>query len=70
MEKYDKAVERKIKNLELELRKKAVEDYIDVEKGVEAKERGNAAFRDGKFPEAIKEYEDAIKRDPKNGEIF
>ena len=34
--------------------------------GLEAKERGNAAFRDGNFPKAIEEYEEAIKRDPTN----
>ena len=31
MEQYDKAVERKIKNLELEAKKKAIEDYIKPE---------------------------------------
>ena len=30
----------------------------------EAKEKGNGLFREGKFTEAIKEYEEAIKRDP------
>ena len=31
MEQYDKAIERKIKNLELEAKKKAIEDYINPE---------------------------------------
>jgi stress-induced-phosphoprotein 1 len=66
MENFDKAIERKVKTLELELRKKQQQDYINPELGAEAKERGNAAFRDGDFPKAIKEYEDAIKRDPSN----
>ena len=34
--------------------------------GLEAKERGNQAFRDGDFPTAIREYEECIKRDPTN----
>lgn len=34
--------------------------------GLEAKERGNEHFRAGSFVEAIKEYQDAVKRDPKN----
>lgn len=66
LENYDKAIERKIKNLELEQRKKAREAYINPELGLEAKERGNSFFRDGKYPDAIKEYEEAIKRDPTN----
>eukprot|EP01033_Poteriospumella_lacustris_P011191 gene11190-7962_t len=66
MEKFDKAIERKMKNMELEQKKKAKERYINPELGAAAKERGNAAFREGNFPLAIEEYEDAIKRDPKN----
>lgn len=66
VEKYDKAIDRKIKNLELEQRKLAQKQYIDPELGAQAKERGNAAFREGNFPQAIKEYEDATKRDPTN----
>ena len=66
MEQYDKATERKIKNLELELRKAEKEAYINPALGLEAKERGNAAFREGKFGEAVHEYEEAVKRDPTN----
>ena len=43
------------------MKKKAIRDYVDPEKGLEAKERGNTAFRDGNFPEAAKEYEEATK---------
>jgi stress-induced-phosphoprotein 1 len=66
MENFDKAIERKIKNLELDLRNKERQDYINPELGLEAKEKGNAAFRNGDFPKAISEYEEAIKRDPTN----
>lgn len=66
LENFDKATERKIKNMELERVKKARADYINPELGLAAKERGNDNFREGKFPEAIKEYEDCIKRDPTN----
>lgn len=65
-ENYDKAIERKIKTLELEQRKLATQQYINPELGAAAKERGNAAFREGNFPQAIQEYEEACKRDPKN----
>ena len=66
LENYDKAIERKIKNLELDQKKRAREAYIDPALGMEAKERGNAKFREGNYPDAIKEYEEAIKRDPTN----
>jgi stress-induced-phosphoprotein 1 len=65
-ENYDKAIERKIKTLELEQRKLATQQYINPELGAAAKERGNIAFREGNFPQAIQEYEEACKRDPKN----
>lgn len=70
MEFFDKNIERKIKNMELDLRKKQVQAYIDPVKGAEAKERGNTAFREGNFGVAISEYEDAVKRDPTNAAYF
>lgn len=65
-EHFDKAIERKVKNLELEYKKKAMQAYINPELAVEAKERGNVAFRANDYPTAIREYEDAVKRDPTN----
>lgn len=66
MEQFDKATERKIKTLELEFRKQEVDAYVNPELGLEAKEKGNAAYREGKYGEAVHAYEDAIKRDPKS----
>jgi len=66
LENFDNAIERKVKLLELDLKKAVKAAYINPELAVDAKERGNTAFRDGKFPDAIKEYEEAIKRDPNN----
>jgi stress-induced-phosphoprotein 1 len=70
MEQYDKAIERKMKTLELEWKKRQRESYINPELGLEAKERGNTSFRDGDFPTAIKEYEEAVKRDPTNAAYY
>jgi stress-induced-phosphoprotein 1 len=44
--------------------------YLDPEKGAEAKERGNTFFRQLQFPEAVKEYSEAIKRDPRNATYY
>jgi len=38
--------------------------YIDPQKSAAHKEKGNELFRDGKFPEAVAEYSEAIKRNP------
>jgi stress-induced-phosphoprotein 1 len=70
MENFDKAVERKVKNLELDLKKQKKLEYINPELGLEAKERGNTAFREGNFPKAVSEYEEACKRDPTNAAYF
>ena len=64
MEFTDKAVERLIKTTLLEKKKADKLAYVDPEKAKEAKERGNTAFRAQQWAEAIKEYEEAIKRDP------
>lgn len=40
--------------------------YIKIFQAVEAKDRGNDFFRAGQWPDAIKEYNEAIKRDPAN----
>ena len=37
---------------------------------MEAKERGNQFFLNGKFPEAIREYDEAIRRDPTNAAFY
>eukprot|EP00606_Chrysophyceae_sp_TOSAG23-5_P001077 GSChrysophyteH2.ASY1.ANO1.1454.1 assembled CDS len=66
LEHFDKAIDRKMKLLTQDLKKAEKAAYINPELGLAAKERGNAAFREGKFPDAIKEYEEAIKRDPTN----
>lgn len=70
MEAHDKAIERKMKNLELDLKKQEKLNYINPQLGLEAKERGNTCFREGDFPGAIREYEEAVKRDPTNAPYY
>jgi len=49
---------------EKERRQREAEAYHDPEKAREAKERGNELFKLNKYPEAIREYDEAIKRNP------
>jgi stress-induced-phosphoprotein 1 len=69
LESYDKTTQRLLKNLELEKRKTDAMSYQDDTLAEEAKQRGNDFFRAQEFGEAVKEYEDAVKRAPKNAAI-
>jgi len=71
---YDNSLLEDATNECSELRRKAnakwVEkkkaDYLDPQKALEAKERGNKLYAEGKFPQAKAEYDEAIARDPNN----
>mmetsp|Transcript_16531 Transcript_16531/g.34020 ORF Transcript_16531/g.34020 Transcript_16531/m.34020 type:complete len:425 (+) Transcript_16531:1031-2305(+) len=69
LEFYSKDTQRLLKSMELEKKKKDKLDYQDEGKAQEAKQRGNDFFREKKFPEAIKEYEEAVKRAPNDAAI-
>jgi stress-induced-phosphoprotein 1 len=68
-EHYDAGVQRKMKTLELEEKKRKQLAYINPEIAQEHKTKGNDLFREGKFGDATKEYEEAIKRDPDNAPL-
>lgn len=61
-----KGIDDKIKFAEKAKTQSEKEAYYDPALAAEAKERGNQYFKDGLFGDAIKEYDEAIKRDPKN----
>ncbi|TDH69872.1 hypothetical protein CCR75_005640 [Bremia lactucae] len=64
MENRTKDVERKIKTLQVKLRKAKELAYVDPEKALAAKNEGNEFFKNGEFPQAVERYTEAIKRDP------
>ncbi len=66
LESFDKDTQRLLKTLELEKRKSDALAYQDDAKAEEAKQRGNELFRQQKYGESVKEYEEAVKRAPKN----
>ena len=51
-------------------KKKEEEAYFDEEKSLEAKQRGNEFFGKHQYPDAVKEYEEAIKRNPKDKTLY
>ena len=69
LECYSKDTQRLLKTIELDKKKKDAAAYLSDEKAEEAKQRGNDFFRAQQWPEAVKEYEEAVKRAPKNAAI-
>ena len=69
LESYDKATQRLLKTLELEKKKADTLAYQDDTLAEEAKQRGNDHFRAQKWGDAVHEYEEAVKRAPKNAAI-
>mmetsp|Transcript_6163 Transcript_6163/g.11020 ORF Transcript_6163/g.11020 Transcript_6163/m.11020 type:complete len:587 (+) Transcript_6163:63-1823(+) len=69
LESYDKTTLRLMKNMELEKKKADTAAYLDDDKADEAKQRGNDHFRNKKWGDAVLEYEDAVKRAPKDAPI-
>lgn len=75
---YEKSLTEKHSDSIYKIRKQVVkkrdqakrEAYFDADKALEAKERGNDHFRNKNFREAIKEYSEAIARDPKNSKFY
>jgi len=69
LEHFDKATQRLLKTMELDKRKKDAAAYQDDEKADEAKQQGNNHFRAKEWGDAVKAYEEAVKRAPKNATI-
>lgn len=65
-----KDIEKKIKALQLKLKKAKELAYIDPEKALTAKNEGNDFFKAGDFPKAVERYSEAIKRDPSNAVYY
>ncbi|ORM41179.1 STI1-like protein [Babesia sp. Xinjiang] len=59
-----------MKEVERLKEKREREAYIDPEKAEEHREKGNAFFKAFQFPEAKKEYDEAIKRNPKDVKLY
>lgn len=70
LEANDAAVREAKRNCEQQKKQFEEQEYLDPAKGEEAKERGNKLFRDGNFAEAIKEYTESIKRNPKVPAVY
>ena len=70
VEDYNDKAKIALKKVEEERKKKLEEAYIDPAKSEEHKLKGNELFAQGKFADAIVEYTEALKRDPKNYKVY
>lgn len=59
-------VEKRLKTLQKEMKKRETDAYMSPEKAEEARQEGNELFKAGKFADAIVKYSDAMKRNPKD----
>ncbi|MCP9259789.1 putative Stress-induced-phosphoprotein 1 [Dirofilaria immitis] len=66
----DPELVKKKKVLEKELAEKERLAYIDPEIAEKEKIKGNELFKRGKYPEAMKHYNEAVKRDPENPVLY
>lgn len=70
LEDYQDKTKTALKKLEEEKKRQEQLAYIDPAKSEEHKTKGNELYNAGKFKEAIDEYSEAIKRDPKNYKVY
>ena len=64
------AIKDALRKVEKQKKEAEALQYINPEIGLVHKEQGNTFFREGNFPSAIKEFDEAIKRDPTNASYF
>jgi len=66
----DPKIKDKIRALVKKQKKDSESAYLDPAKAEAARQRGNEAFKASKFPVAVKEYTEAIRRNPKDPKAY
>lgn len=63
-------IRTQISELDKKIKEEERKAYVDPVKAEEAKEKGNELFKDGKFAEAVKQYTEAINRNPDDPKYY
>lgn len=55
---------KRLNETEKKLKEQREAAYVDMDKATEEKDAGNTAFKEGRYPEAVQHYQEALKRGP------
>jgi stress-induced-phosphoprotein 1 len=66
----DPAIIKKVQLIEKQIKEEAEKAYLDPAMAEEERQRGNDFFTQGDYPNAVKAYSEAIKRNPEDAKIF
>lgn len=70
LESTDRAIQKKLKQVRALKVKQDEEEYVDEDKAAEHKAIAGDHFKAGRFPEAITEFSEAIRRNPKSPALY
>ena len=70
LEHNDSKIKYDMKALEKISKEAAAKAYLNPEIAEEHNEKGKELFKDGKYPAAVKEFEEGLRRDPKSVNIL
>lgn len=61
---------KRLNETEKTLKTKKEQEYLDPVKGEEHRQKGNDFFREGKYPDAVQEYTESLKRNPTDHRVY
>lgn len=70
LENNDHGIKMGLQKAQKTKKEKQALDYISPEIAEEHRVKGNDCFKQNKYPEALKEYDEGLKRDPKSCAIY
>lgn len=61
---------KRLNDAEKTLKEENIKAYLDPEKAEEARVKGNELFKDQKYPEAVEQYTESIRRNPDDHKVY